>query len=163
MSPSFSLELFLAQQHAAFTHLPIATSVLAALAALIAFVRPRDDLRRAWAILSLIALITVIPTILSGIQAARGRQYITQGVFVDTDPEHADIRLHQQLGIAGTVVALVLAGFGVRELRGKRSPRLLVAILAVTTALVWGFGSHMGGKALWSPDTFPAFEQPLQE
>lgn len=159
MNPSHTLELFFAQNHAALTHLPIACALLAALAAVLALVRKSEDLPKAWAILSIIAVVTVIPTILSGIQAAKGRSYIEQGIFVSDAPENADIKLHQQLGMAGALSGFVMAFLGWRHLRGRKANRILVAVLAISTAILWGATGHMGGKALWSPDTFPAFEQ----
>jgi len=157
------MELFLAQNHAPMTHLPIACSILAAAAAIAGLFFTRKEVSLAWALLSIIAFVTVLPTIFTGIQAARGRMYITEGIQVNDDPENADIKLHQQLGTAGAVVSLVFMSFGIRRLRGKSPNRYVIVVLAVAMAILWGIGGHMGGKALWGPDTFPAYEDMLPE
>ena len=73
-------------------------------------------------------------------------------------PDNADIKLHQQLGISGTIVGLVFLSLGVMQLRGRQVNRWLAAVVAVTLAILWGVGGHMGGRASWGPDTFPAYE-----
>ena len=158
------MELFLAQNHSAMTHLPIAASIMAAFAALIGLYVNRRELFRIWAILSLTAFITVLPTIITGIAAAKGRfneegqPYIQKGLFVDWAPGNSRIFQHQALGIGGTILSGILAVIAVARLRGREPNRFLVALLTVLLAILWGIGGHLGGAELWSPDTFPAFQ-----
>lgn len=152
------MELFLAQNHAPMTHLPIAAAILAAVAAVLAMFIHKPQLSWAWAMLSIVAMVTVIPTILTGIHAAKGRGYIEQGIMVADTPDNADIVLHQRLGISGAIVGLVFLSLGVLHLRGRKVNRWLAAVVAVTLAILWGVGGHMGGRASWRPDTFPAYE-----
>ena len=156
------MDLFLAQNHAPMTHLPIAASILAALAAIAAIFIDKREIRWTWGMLTIIAFLTVIPTIATGIAAGIGRNYIEQGIMVADTPDNQTIRIHQMLGSAGALVALVSAIAGVWYLRGKKVSRPLAAILALTVAILWGIGGHLGGSALWGPDTFPAYEQTEQ-
>jgi uncharacterized membrane protein len=157
------MELFLAQNHPAMTHLPIASALLAACAALTALFVRKKELSLFSAVLSIVALVTVLPAIVTGIAAARGRfnddgkPYISSGVIVSDIPANERIFLHQIMGCTGAAVAAVLAAVGVSTLRGRQSNRYLVACLAVLLALLWSIGGHLGGKELWSRDTFPAF------
>ena len=157
------MELFFAQNHAPMTHLPIASAMLAAVAAVLALFIKKPQLTWAWAMLSIVAFVTVLPTILTGIQAAKGRGFIEEGLMVAEKEGNEDIVLHQRLGIAGTAVAMVFLFVGVRQLRGKNVNRWLAAVLAVTLAILWGFGGHMGGHEMWGPDTFPRFENTMQQ
>ncbi len=157
------MELFLAQNHSAMTHLPIASAILAAIAALAAFFLRRKEIALFCAVLSIAAFVTVLPAVVTGIAAAKGRfnddgkPYIQSGVIVGDLPANARIFRHQMLGSIGTGVALILAIFGVSSLRGRNPNRYLVAVLAVLLALLWGIGGHLGGRELWGPGTFPAF------
>jgi len=156
------MELFFAQNHAPLTHLPIATSILAAGAAIAGLFSLRKELSWAWSFLTIIAFVTVIPTIMTGIQAGRGRQFIEKDHYLVSDaPDNSGIKLHQQLGLTGAIIALVSATLGFLHLRGKKINKYFSAIVALTVALLWGIGGHLGGKELWSPETFPAFEQVL--
>ena len=155
------MDLFLAQNHAPMTHLPIATSILAALAAVAALFINKRELQLAWAVLSIVAIVSVVPTLVTGVEAGRGRNFIEHGIFVSEKPDDAKIALHQRLGISGACIALVFAALGIAYLRGKHPNKYLVAVLAVSLAIVWNLGGHIGGEESWGPDTFPAFEKPL--
>lgn len=158
------MELFFAQNHAPMTHLPIATSILAAVAAMAAVVFPnKKEITWAWAILAIIALVTCIPAVFTGLFAAVGRFYIESPGLIPDTPENDPIALHQRLGIIGFVLALILAYLGIRQLRGKASNRYVMLFLSVALAIVWGYGGHLGGKGLWSPETFPAYEHLLED
>ena len=150
---------FLAQNHAPMTHLPIAAAILAAVAAVAAFKFDTKELRWSWAVLTIIAFVTVIPTVATGIAAGIGRKFIEHGIMVADTPDNATIRIHQLLGTSGALLALFNAYLGYRYLRGKKTARSLAAILALTVAILWGIGGHLGGRELWGPDTFPAYEQ----
>ncbi len=155
--------LFLAQNHSAMTHLPTAAAILGAVAALALLFVYRKEIAFCWAVLSLAAFITVIPTMITGIAAAKGRfndngkPYIQGRFIVDNVPANARIHLHQILGISGSVVAAVLAFLGVGRLRGGNPNKYLVFLLALLLAILWGAGGHLGGKELWGADTFPGF------
>ncbi len=159
------MELFLAQNHPAMTHLPIATAILTAATALAGVFVHRREIRLFRAVLSIVAVVTVLPTVVTGVAAAKGRfnehgePYIQSGVFVGNRPENRRMFRHQVLGSSGAVVAAVLAVLGVLTLRGRETNRHLVLALAVLLTLLWGVGGHLGGEELWSPDTFPAFHQ----
>ncbi len=162
------MELFLAQNHSAMTHLPIAASILAAAAAITALFVRRREVTLFWAVLSLVALVSAFPTIITGIAAAKGRTndegrpYIEKGVLVDRIPRNTRIFRHQILGISGTVLAAVLSGLAIATMRGRNFNPLLVACIAVIMALLWGIGGHLGGEEMWAPETFPAFHRGAQ-
>lgn len=163
------MELFLAQNHEPMTHLPIATSLLAAAVAIALLFVDKPHLRTAWAMLVLIASITVIPTIMTGIFVAKGRYndkgkpYIENGVQVAWVPENTRIARHQVLGVAGFVVALGLSWAAIGQLRGKVRNKIAIAVASIALAAIWAVGSHIGGQELWGPDTFPAYEQETQD
>ncbi len=155
--------LFLARNHSAMTHLPTAASILGAAAALaLLFVR-RKEIAFCWAVLSITAFVTVIPTMVTGIAAAKGRlnddgkPYIQSGFIVANVPANARVHLHQILGISGSAVAALLALLGISSLRGGNPNKYLVFVLALLLAILWGIGGHLGGEELWGADTFPAF------
>jgi len=154
---------FLAQNHSAMTHLPIASSILAAAAAVAALFVRRKEITWSMAVLFIAAFVTVLPTVVTGIAAAKGRlneqgrPYLQTGIFVPDLPENARIHRHQLLGISGTLVAAILAFFGISILRGRTPNRYLIALLALVLAVLWGLGGHLGGQDLWGADTFPAF------
>ncbi len=157
------MELFLAQNHSPMTHLPIASAVLGALAALSAlFVRKRE-VTLIWALLAIVSFVTVLPTVVTGIAAGKGRfnedgkPYIQSGIIVSNIPGNTRIYRHQMLGLIGTGVAAILAALGVSRMRGRESNLYLVALLALLLAVLWGIGGHLGGEELWGPDTFPGF------
>ncbi|MBZ5497272.1 MAG: hypothetical protein LAP85_12790 [Acidobacteriia bacterium] len=155
--------LFLAQNHSAMTHLPIAAAILAAIAAFVALFVFRREIVWAWAALSITAFLTVLPTVVTGIAAAKGRlneegkPYIQNGFIVDHIPANTRIWFHQMLGISGFVVAVILAILALARLRGRDPNKYVIALLAVLLALLWGLGGHLGGKELWGADTFPGF------
>src|SRR5512145_28750 len=120
------MELFLAQNHAPMTHFPIVISMLAAMAAVASFIYKKPQLTWAWAILAVMAFLVAVPSIVTGIYAAIGRMYLEHPGIVQDIPDNDPIALHQRLGIAGTVLALVLAFLGIRRLRGKENNRILV-------------------------------------
>ncbi len=157
------MELLLAQNHAAMTHLPIASAILAAVAALVALFVARKEVALICAVLSLAALLTAIPAIVTGIAAAKGRNndegkpYVQSGVIVSNIPANTRIFRHEMLGISGTVVAAVLAVLTIARARGRNTNKYLIALLAILLAVLWGVGGHIGGEELWGPDTFPAF------
>jgi hypothetical protein len=157
------MELFLAQNHPPMTHLPIAVSMLAALAAIAALFIKRKELVWAWSMLSIIAILAVIPTILTGVQAGKGRKFIEHGVFVSDTPDNATILWHQRLGISGAFVAVGFVVLGVRQLRGKNVHPVLAAAVATSLAIIWGVTGHLGGKESWGPDTFPAFDSSTEQ
>ncbi len=157
------MELFLAQNHAPMTHLPIACSILAALAAIAAFVYKKPELTWAWAVLAIIAFLTVFPAIVTGIYAAIGRMYLEHPGLVQDIPENDPIAWHQRLGISGAILALVLAFLGIRRLRGKENNRIVVLLFSLALAIVWGIGGHLGGKTSWSADSFPGLEQHVED
>ena len=154
---------FLAQNHSAMTHLPIAAAILGALAALMALVVRRNEITWAWAVLSIVAFVAALPTAVTGIAAAKGRlnddgkPYIESGFLVTPIRSNTRIFRHQMLGISGSAVAALLAVLGIRRLRGHNPNRYLVVLLAMLLALLWGIGGHLGGEELWGPDTFPGF------
>jgi uncharacterized membrane protein len=157
------MELFLAQNHSAMTHLPIASSILGAIAAVALLFVSRKEIVWSWAVLTIAALVTAFPTLVTGIAAAKGRlnedgkPYIERGVLVSNIPADTRIRRHQILGITGTAVAALLTILAVARLRGRNPNKYLVAVLAVLLAVLWGIGGHLGGEELWGSDTFPAF------
>jgi hypothetical protein len=155
--------MFLAQNHSAMTHLPIATAILGAFAALANLVIRRNEITWAWALLSIAAFLTALPAAATGIAAAKGRlnddgkPYIQGGFIVTHIPGNTRIFQHQMLGISGFAVAALLAVFGVRRLRGQYQNRFLIVFLAMLLAILWGIGGHLGGSELWGPGTFPGF------
>ena len=160
------MELFLAQNHAAMTHLPIAASILAALAALLGLYFLRKEALLVWAVLSLAAFITAFPAIVTGIAAAKGRfnddgkPYLRKSEWiVERTPANGRLFNHQIMGIGGTAISGILALAALVRLRGRELNRFLIALLAVLLAVLWGIGGHLGGKELWSPDTFPALQE----
>ncbi len=158
------MQLFIAQNHSAMVHLPVASAVLAAVSAIAALIWTRKELGYLWAVLSIVAFVTVSSTVTTGLVAARGRYneegkpYVQSGLFVPRAPANERIWRHQALGIVGGALSGVLALLGVRLLRGKAPNGFVVAVLAVTLALVWAVGAHTGGAELWGPETFPAFK-----
>lgn len=163
------MELFLAQNHSAMTHLPIASSILAAVAAVAGLFVARKEVAFLWACLSIAAFVTVAPTVITGIAAAKGRTndegqpYIKSGLLVEPTPANTRIFRHQVLGLAGTVLSAVLAAAAIARLRGRHFNKYLIALVTVLLAVLWGIGGHLGGKELWAPDTFPAFHQSSAE
>jgi formate hydrogenlyase subunit 3/multisubunit Na+/H+ antiporter MnhD subunit len=157
------MELFLAQNHSAMTHLPIATAILIAIAALVTLFVPRKEITWSCAILSLVALVAVVPTVVTGIAAAKGRfndegkPYIQSGVIVANIPANTRIFRHQVLGLTGTALAALMAILSIAKVRGRNPNRYLIALVAVLLAVVWGVGGHLGGEELWGAGTFPAF------
>jgi uncharacterized membrane protein len=155
---------FLAQFHPATTHIPIATSFLAAVAATLAVILKKDALKTSWAVLTLVALVCVLPTIVTGIYAAKGRfndkgkPFIEHGVLVPNTPENARLVVHQRLGLTGFGLALIASVFAVRHLRRKRVHVAVMIVLAWLLSVTWAVGGHIGGRELWGPDTFPAYE-----
>jgi hypothetical protein len=155
--------LFLAQNHSAMTHLPIASAILSAVAALALLFVYRKEIAVCWAILSITAFVTVIPTMVTGIAAAKGRinndgkPYIQTGFIVNDVPANARIHLHQILGISGGAAAALSTLLGISRLRGRDPNKLLVFVLAMLVAILWGISGHIGGEELWGADTFPAF------
>jgi len=155
--------LFLAQNHSAMTHLPTAAAILGAAAALVLLFVYGKEIAFCWAVLSITAFVTVIPTMVTGIAAAKGRlndngkPYIQSGFIVDNLPANARIHIHQILGVSGSVVAALLALLGISRLRGGNPNKYLVFVLALLLAILWGIGGHLGGKELWGADTFPGF------
>jgi hypothetical protein len=158
------MELFLAQNHSAATHLPVASALLAAGAALTALYVRKSEASLFAAVLSIVAFVAVLPTVITGVAAAKGRfnddgnPYITSGVIVAEIPVNERIFRHQILGCAGAIVAAAMALLGVATLRGHHTSRHLVAVLSVLLALLWCTGAHLGGKELWSRETFPALK-----
>ncbi len=154
---------FLAQNHSAMTHLPIAAAVLGALAALAAVFVQKKEIAWVWAVLSITAFVTVLPTLATGIAAAKGRTnddgkpYIESGLIVSDIGANQRVFRHQLLGLSGTAVAAILAALGIAGLRGRKPNRYLVVVLALLLAVLWGIGGHLGGEELWGPDTFPGF------
>jgi len=146
-------------------HLPIAASVLAAVAAMVGLLINKKEVYLVWAVLSLAALATVPPALITGIAAAKGRlneegkPYIQSGLVVDRTPANSRIFTHQAIGAGGTLLACLLAAAAIARLRGRNVNRFLLACLAVLLAVLWGIGGHLGGEELWGPDTFPAFQQ----
>jgi hypothetical protein len=158
------MELFLAQNHSAMTHLPIAASILAAVAAVAGLFVKKREVYLVWAILSIVALATVLPTLATGIAAARGRfneegkPYIQSGLMVDRTPANDRVFKHQILGIGGTILACFLGVAAIAQLRGRQPNSAFIVLLAVLLAVAWGIGGHLGGSELWGPDTFPALK-----
>jgi hypothetical protein len=158
------MELFFAQNHSAMTHLPIAASILAAVAAVTGLFVKKREVFLVWAILSLAALATVPPALITGVAAARGRfneegkPYIQSGLIVDQTAANDRIFKHQAVGAAGTILAGFLAVAAIAQLRGRKLNRLAIALFAILLAILWGVGGHLGGEELWSPETFPAFQ-----
>jgi hypothetical protein len=157
------MELFLAQNHSALTHLPVAASILAAVCAIARLFTAKKDVAIAWALLSVIAFATAAPLLVTGIAAAKGRfnsdgkAYIQKGILVSDTPANARIYLHQSLGIAGFVLSAILVSLSIASLRGRIPNKYIVVLLAVSIAVCWGIGGHVGGKEIWGPDTFPGY------
>ena len=155
--------LFLAKNHSAMTHLPTAAAILGAAAALWLLFVYKNEIAFCWAVLSITAFVTVIPTVVTGIAAAKGRlndngkPYIESGFIVENLPANARVHMHQILGISGGVIAALSALLGISRLRGGSPNKYLVFVLALLLAIIWGIGGHFGGKELWGADTFPAF------
>lgn len=158
------MELFLAQAHSAMTHLPIALAILASISAVTAMFTARREFALSWALLSIAALVSAVPTVITGVVAAKGRfngegkPYLESGFLVDDVPANVRIRRHELLGCAGTGVAAILSASGFALLRGRKPNMYLIALLALALAILWGLGGHLGGKELWGADTFPAFQ-----
>ena len=120
-----AMELFLAQNHSAMTHVPIAASILAALAALAGLFILKKEVYLIWAILSFTAFITVFPAIITGMAAAKGRfneegkPYLQEGLIVEQIPANSRIFRHQVLGIGGTILSGILAVAAAVRLRGR--------------------------------------------
>ena len=158
------MELLLARNHSALTHLPIASAILLAVSAAIAIFTARKEIAFAWASLSIIAFITALPTATTGVMAARGRfntdgkPYLESGLLVSGNPANERVRRHEMLGVTGLPVSFTLAILGARKLKGRSPNRYLVLFLAVALAVLWGLGGHLGGMEMWGPDTFPAFK-----
>jgi len=156
--------MLLARNHSAMTHLPVAAALLVLVCAIVASFKAHREIALAWAALSILAFATSLPTLTSGIAAARGRfngdgkPYIESGVMVGRNPANERIWFHQILGASGTGVAAILALFGLAVIRGRSPNKYLVVLLALTLTLVWAVGAHLGGEELWGPDTFPAFK-----
>ena len=163
------MELLLAQNHSAMAHLPIASAIFCAAAALIALFIPRKEVALFWAVLTITALATALPTVATGIAAGKGRineegkPYIERGVIVSKIPQDTRVYRHQMLGIAGTILAVFMTVLAVGTLRGRKLNKYVVAVLSVLLALLWGIGGHEGGKDLWGPDTFPGFQRSHHE
>jgi|WetSurMetagenome_2_1015567.scaffolds.fasta_scaffold12177_1 uncharacterized membrane protein len=155
----------LAQYHSAFTHLPIAAAILAAVCAITCLFTAKREVATSWALLSIIAFATATPLLVTGMAAAKGRfnsegkPYIEQGILVSNTPADARLFLHQSLGIAGFLLSSALALLGIARLRGRVPNRLMIVLLALAIALCWGIGGHLGGEELWGPDTFPGYSQ----
>jgi uncharacterized membrane protein len=155
------MTLFLAQNHSAMTHLPIASAILAAVAALTALFVRRREISQCCAVLSILALVTVLPAAITGIAAAKGRfndegkPYIQSGVLVSNIPANARIFRHQVLGVAGAVVSALLTLLSISTLSGRNPNRYLIALLAVLLALLWGLGGHLGGRNSGVQTLFP--------
>ena len=160
------MELFLAQNHSALTHLPIAAAILAAMSAVAALFtsRKEKEIVFMWALLSITAFVTVLPTVATGVVAAKGRfnedgkPYIEGGILVGNSPANSRILRHEVLGTTGSALAGVLALLGLAFLRGRMPNKYLIALLALALAVVWGLGGHLGGKEIWGADTFPALK-----
>ncbi len=158
------MDLFLAQNHAAMTHLPIAASIMAALAGVAGLFVNRREFYRFWAMLTLAAFLTVLPTLATGIAAAKGRYneegqpYIQKGLLVSQTPANSRIFNHQIFGTGGAIVAAFLAFKALAQLRGREPNRILIAVLTVILAVLWAAGGHLGGKELWEAYTFPVFQ-----
>jgi uncharacterized membrane protein len=157
------MELFFAQNHAPMTHIPIACAILATIAAIANLFYQRKELTWAWAMLVIIAFLAAFPAIITGTFAAVGRFYLEQPGIVENIPDNDPIAIHQRLGIAGAVIALILAIFGVRRLKGKENNRILILVFSLALAILWGYGGHLGGKTSWAPDTFPQYEYMLED
>jgi uncharacterized membrane protein len=158
------MELFLAQYHSALTHLPIAAAILGAAAAVVALFVDRREVGLAWASLAIVAFVTVMPALITGIAAAKGRfndegkPYIGSGILVSGIEANTRIYRHQMLGISGAGIAAVLTVLGIARLRGRNPNKYVVALLAVLLAVLWGIGGDMGGREMWGPGTFPALQ-----
>ncbi len=158
------MELLLAENHSAMTHLPIATAILAAAAAITFCCVRRKEISLFWAALSLVAFLSVLPTITTGIFAAKGRlnerakPYIQSGIIVRNLPENTRIFRHQIVGMAGACISALVAILAVMKLRGRDPNPYMLAVLTLLVAVLWGVGGHLGGKVLWGPDTFPGLE-----
>jgi uncharacterized membrane protein len=154
---------FLAQNHSALTHLPIATAILAAISAIACLFTVKKEAVSAWVLFSVIAFLTAIPLLITGTAAAKGRfnsegkPYIQSGILVANVPANTRVFVHQSLGIAGFALSAALALCAIAKVRGRNPSIYLVILLALAVAICWGIGGHLGGKELWSPDTFPGF------
>ena len=158
------MDLFFAQNHSAMTHLPLGAAIMAAACAVAALFTSRREIVQAWAVLAIVAFLTALPAVATGVEAAEGRfsgdgkPYIQHGYIVSRTPASERVWRHQMLGGGGSVLAAVLAVLGVSVLRGKSPNKYLVILLALTLAVLWAIGAHTGGAELWGPDTFPAFK-----
>lgn len=158
------MEMFFAQNHSAMTHLPVAAAVMVAACAIAALFTSRREIARAWAILSIVAFVTALPAVVTGVEAAKGRfngegkPYIQGTFLVGRTPASERVWRHQVLGVSGSAMAALLAVLGVAVLRGRSPNKYLITLLAVALAVSWAIGAHTGGEELWGPDTFPAFK-----
>ena len=158
------VDMFFAQNHSAMTHLPLAAAVMVAACAIAALFTSRREIARAWAVLAIVAFVSALPAVATGVEAAEGRfsgdgkPYIQHGYIVSKTPASERVWRHQMLGGGGSAIAAVLATLGVSVLRGKSPNKYLVTLLALVLAVLWAIGAHTGGAELWGPDTFPAFK-----
>jgi len=158
------MELFLAQNHSAMTHLPLACAILGAVAAVAALFVRRNEAGAIWAVLSIAALVTAIPAAVTGRAAAQGRfnldgkPYLESGLLVGNSPANERIYRHQSLGLGGMALSVILSAAALLHLRGRRVNKVLAAALAVLLAILWAYGGHLGGEEIWSPETFPGFQ-----
>ena len=158
------MELFFAQNHSAMTHLPIAAAILLAAVAMSSLFTSKREIVLACALLTLIAFATSIPTIITGVAAAKGRMneegkpYLASGVLVPDTSSNIRVFRHETLGVIGFGLSVILAILGISGLRGRWPNKYLLCVLALALALCWGIGGHLGGKELWGPDTFPGLK-----
>jgi uncharacterized membrane protein len=147
----------LAKLHPAIVHFPIATSILAVLTLALYLAFKRDELKWMWALLAVVAALAAIPAVATGIIAATGKGFITQGVFPSA--EHPRIRLHETLALIGTALSLVLAYLAYSNFKSNHLQTIPVGMVAIALAGVWGFSGHLGGENFWRDGLFTAFEK----
>lgn len=158
------MERFLAQNHSAMTHLPIGAAILLAFSAIAALFTSRKEITSSWAVLSIIAFVSVLPTLATGVASAKGRfngegkPFVQDGLLVSNSTANTRLWRHQILGTAGAALSAMLAFLGVAMLRGRSPNQYLIVLLALILVILWVAGGHLGGEELWGPDTFPAFK-----
>ncbi len=134
--------------HPGLVHFPIAGTIFAVLALLIALKRP-DPERRAWrdggTLLLLAALLSTPLVVLSGRGWAASKGHLPEGALLPP-PEILEGALRQHAILANVGATLLAGAFAAAVLaRRGRSPLWLAAVLSVAAAAVIAYTSHIGG------------------
>ncbi len=127
--------------HHILNHFPIAVSALAAVALVIAWVRPGDAIARAsrW---------TVYLTAASAILAS-GTGLFSAGHVIEMGAEPASVELHRNLALGGTLLSvLAAASMWIDAKRRHRGAATLALIASVGATGAIAVAGHLGGDML---------------